>query len=158
MLAARGDLERAILELQSSVDLYGNVLLFERARSVLALGEVRRRARHKRVARECLMEAQHAFASLGASIWAESAANEVARVGGRRTASGLTITEQRVAELVAQGRTNREVAAELFVTVKTVETTLSHIYTKLGVRTRVALANHLAKTGAIPGSNTRRRA
>ncbi|HYY64573.1 MAG TPA: helix-turn-helix transcriptional regulator, partial [Gaiellaceae bacterium] len=56
----------------------------------------------------------------------------------------LTPTERRVAELVAEGRTNREVAAALYVTPRTVEGTLSRVYTKLGVRSRTELARRLA--------------
>ena len=59
-------------------------------------------------------------------------------------ASGITAAEARVAELVAAGRTNREVAGELFMSPKTVEAHLSHIYRKLGVRSRAELAHKLA--------------
>ena len=56
---------------------------------------------------------------------------------------GLTATEAQVAELVARGLTNKEVAAELFVTVRAVEANLSRIYAKLGVRSRTELAHRL---------------
>jgi DNA-binding NarL/FixJ family response regulator len=60
--------------------------------------------------------------------------------GGRRAGDELTATERRVAELVAEGRTNKEVAAALFVTVLTVESNLTRIYSKLGIRSRTELA------------------
>jgi DNA-binding NarL/FixJ family response regulator len=78
---------------------------------------------------------------LGATIWAERAREELSRISGRAPASGeLTPSEHRVAELVAQGRTNREVAAALFLAERTVETHLSHVYRKLGIRSRTELA------------------
>ena len=73
------------------------------------------------------------------------ARGELARIAGRRPASnGLTPTEQRVAELVADGLSNKEVAAALHVTVKTVEGSLSRVYEKLGIRSRSALARTFA--------------
>ena len=64
-------------------------------------------------------------------------------MGGRRREKGLTPAEQRVAELVAEGRTNREVAATLVLGERTVETHLTHIYAKLGIRSRTELARTL---------------
>ena len=57
----------------------------------------------------------------------------------------LTESERRVAELVASGRSNQEAAAELFISVKTVEANLTRIYRKLSVRSRTELANHMNK-------------
>jgi DNA-binding CsgD family transcriptional regulator len=85
------------------------------------------------------------FEELGARLWAERAREELARVGGRAPAGdALTPTERRIAELVAEGLTNREVAATLFVTPKTVESALTRIYRKLDVRSRTELARRLA--------------
>ena len=82
-----------------------------------------------------------AVAGLGAALWAERAAAELARIPGRGRASGeLTETERRVAELVAEGLSNKEVAARLFVSVRAVEANLSKVYAKLGVRSRAELA------------------
>ena len=85
------------------------------------------------------------FGRLGCLGWAELAAAELARVGGRRGASGggLSPSEQRVAELVAGGLSNKEIAARLYVSPHTVETHLSSAYAKLGVRTRTQLAQRL---------------
>ena len=97
-------------------------------------------------ARTALDAAERAFRSLGAEVWAERAREDAQRVGGRRRTEGvLTATERRVAELVAEGRSNKEVAAALFVTPKTVETQLTRIYAKLGVRSRTALARRLTE-------------
>ncbi len=74
-------------------------------------------------------------------LWTDFARAELARVGGRHSSSAeLTPTERAVAELVADGRTDREVAAALFVTPKTVSTELSRIYRKLDIHSRTALA------------------
>jgi DNA-binding CsgD family transcriptional regulator len=74
------------------------------------------------------------------------AAAELQRVAGTHAGAALTATEQRVAQLVASGHTNREVAAELFTSVRTVEGHLAAVYRKLGLRGRVALAHHLNST------------
>jgi DNA-binding CsgD family transcriptional regulator len=117
---------------------------FERARTLLAQGVALRHARRRRDARAALEEARKAFQSLGAALWEEKAAVELRRIGGRRAAGGeLTPAEERVAALVAEGRTNKEVAAALFLTERTVEFHLTHVYRKLGVRSRAELARRL---------------
>ena len=117
---------------------------FERARTLLVLGLTQRRAKQKRPARESLEAALAVFEELGARLWAEKARAELQRIGGRAPASGeLTPSEQRVAALVGEGKTNREVATALYVSVRTVEGHLSRIYAKLGVRSRAELAHRL---------------
>jgi DNA-binding NarL/FixJ family response regulator len=113
------------------------------ARASLARGIVSRRARQKRGAREAIQAALDGFEQLGAATWVETARSELGRIGGRRREEGLTAAERRVAALVAEGRTNREVAAALFVTERTVASHLSHVYAKLGVRSRTELARRL---------------
>ena len=120
----------------------------EHARTLLCLGVVRRQAQQKRAAREALEQALAIFEALGARLWAEKARAELARISGRAPASGdLTETERRVAELAAQGRTNKQIAAELFMGVSTVESHLSRVYRKLGVR-RAELAGTLDRVEA----------
>jgi DNA-binding CsgD family transcriptional regulator len=120
---------------------------FELGRTLLAQGQVQRRAKQWRAARGSLEEALQIFERLGAALWAERARAEVARIGGRPpTPSDLTPTEQRVAELVTEGLTNREVADMLFLSVSTVQANLRRIYTKLGVRSRTQLARRLASS------------
>jgi DNA-binding NarL/FixJ family response regulator len=118
---------------------------FEHARTLFAYGVVERRAKQRAKAREALTAALETFEALGAQLWAERARDELGRVSGRRrTTSGeLTPTEQRVAELAADGLSNKEIADALFVSAHTVETHLSHVYQKLGVRSRAQLGPRL---------------
>ena len=97
----------------------------------------------RRAARAALQAALGGFEQLGASTWVEKARHELGSIGGRTHESGLTAAEQRVAALVAEGRTNREVAAALFLGERTVASHLTHIYAKLGVRSRTELARRL---------------
>jgi DNA-binding NarL/FixJ family response regulator len=141
---ARGDLGGALAAATDAVDQHTLLALpFERARSLLVLGEVQRRAKQRRAARETLTAATEAFEALGARRWAARAEAERARVGGRSTIEGLCATELRVAVLVAEGRSNKEVAAELFVSVRAVESNLSQVYAKLGIRSRTELARRI---------------
>jgi DNA-binding CsgD family transcriptional regulator len=127
---------------------------FEHSRTLLALGSFLRRLQRKRDARETLEQAHAQFEQLGADLWAEAARQELARIGGRAPSRGeLTPTEEKVAALVAEGRTNREVAAKLFVTERTVEYHLANIYRKVGVRSRTELARRLAPTSARGGDS-----
>jgi DNA-binding NarL/FixJ family response regulator len=117
---------------------------FARARTLLALGSAQRRSKQRRAARESLEQALGIFQRLGAAIWAQRTRAELGRIAGRAPGSGqLTAAERRVAELVAEGRTNKEVAAELVVTVRAIESTLTKVYAKLGVRSRTELSRRL---------------
>ncbi|HEX9599540.1 MAG TPA: AAA family ATPase [Gaiellaceae bacterium] len=150
MAAAAGDLEGAVSSFEEALVQYERVPMpFERARTLLPLGSARRRARERRGARECLQQALAIFEQLGAAIWAQRSRAELARIAGRAPGSGqLTAAERRVAELVAEGRTNKEVAAELVVSVRTVESTLTKVYAKLGVRSRTELTSCLGTSRA----------
>ena len=121
----------------------------ERGRILLALGSVQRRLKQRRAARELLGEAIACFEGASAVIWTERAKAELARVSGRvPSAIGeLTVTERRVAELVAGGMSNRAAAAQLVVTVRTIESTLTKVYAKLGVESRTQLASKLRDDG-----------
>ncbi len=82
---------------------------------------------------------------LGAPLWRELAEDELRRASPRpRRDRELTSAERRVAALVAQGLTNREVAAQLFTTISTVEAHLTRTYRKLGIRSRAQLARAVA--------------
>jgi DNA-binding CsgD family transcriptional regulator len=142
---AEGDTDAALGSAREALDQHQRLPdPFERGRTLLALGAIQRRTRQRRAARESLRAALDLFEELGASVWAGKARSELGRLGGRTPAGKeLTPTEERIAELVAKGKTNREVAAELFVTVHTVESALTRIYAKLGVRSRTELAHRL---------------
>jgi DNA-binding CsgD family transcriptional regulator len=145
LLATRGDLagaqasfERALAEHARTQDP------FQHARTLLAQGVTKRRAKQRGAARLALEQALAIFERIGAPLWAAKATSELARIGGRTSSRGeLTEAERRIASLVAEGRTNREVAAALFVTEHTVEGALTRAYRKLGVRSRAELAHRL---------------
>jgi DNA-binding NarL/FixJ family response regulator len=144
VLGTQGNLEEALAAARDAVD--GHTALdmpFDRGRSLLVLGEIQRRAKQRRAARETLGASIAAFDDLGATAWSQRASAERARVGGRTAVEGLTETELRVARLVAEGRSNKEIAAELYVTVRAVESNLSKVYAKLGIRSRTELARRL---------------
>ncbi len=117
----------------------------DRARTLLAYGMLHRRQRHKLSARKLLESALELFEGAEASQWAERSRVELGRIGGRRAAPAgvLSATESEIARLVAAGRTNREVAAALHLSARTVEWNLSKLYRKLGVRSRTELASAL---------------
>lgn len=142
LAAAAGDAAGALVAFERALVEHARAPSpLDRARILLAQGVALRRARRKREARVALTEAQAIFDGLGAALFAGRARAELARIGGR-TSSGdeLTSAERRVAELVAQGLTNREVAAAAFVTPKTVEFHLRNIFRKLDIRSRAQLA------------------
>ena len=142
--AARGAVDEATSLLEQAVARHDDVGdVFGRARTLLALGIVLRRARQKRLAQDAIHAALSGFEQLGAATWVERARAELGRIGGRTREEGLTAAERRVAVLVAAGRTNREVAAELFLGERTVAGHLTRIYAKLGVRSRTELARRL---------------
>jgi DNA-binding CsgD family transcriptional regulator len=145
LAASEGDLDGAFAAFERALAEHeGLSVPFERGRTLLALGTVRRQAKQKRFAREALEQALAIFESLGARLWAEKAEAELRRISGRRPASAeLTETEERVARLAAEGRPNKTIAAELFMSVHTVEAHLSRVYRKLGIHSRGELAGRL---------------
>ncbi|MEJ7792214.1 MAG: LuxR C-terminal-related transcriptional regulator [Gaiellaceae bacterium] len=153
--AAAGDTDAAYAAIDRALELHEDLKEpFERGRTLLVLGTLQRRSRKKRVARESLTQALAVFDDLGARLWSEKARAELRRIGGRAAAPGtLTATEERVAGLVAAGRTYREAADALFMSPKTVQWNLSKIYRKLGVRSRAELAAKLAAEGGPRGGS-----
>jgi len=142
LLAARGDLDGAFASFEHALAEHARSTdPFHHARTLLALGRTQRRAKKRAAARTTLEDALTRFETLGAPLWAEQTRAELTRIGGRSPSNGeLTEAESRIAMLVAEGRTNREVAAALFLTVHSVETTLTRVYRKLEVRSRAELA------------------
>jgi len=145
ILAARGDMGGAIETIGHAEVHHQRVgEPFELGRILLAKGAIARRGRQRRLARESLEAAIAIFDVLGASLWVARAQAEGARIGGRApSGDALTTAEQQIADLVADGLTNREAAARLFITEHTVEAALVRVYAKLGVRSRSELAGRL---------------
>lgn len=147
VLASEGDVdgaERAVRQAMAEHDRAA--MPFERARTQLLLGQLQRRKRQKQAATTTLAEALKTFESLGTPLWVERARAEIGRTGAARDrANVLTPSEQRVAELAASGMTNRDIAAALFVSAKTVEANLTQIYRKLGIRSRAELGRVMSR-------------
>jgi DNA-binding CsgD family transcriptional regulator len=130
---------------------------FEQARTELCYAERLRRARSRTEARDRAAAALRTFERLGAEPWAERARAELRAGGGtarRREAVGLgslTPQEVQVAMVVGEGATNREAAAALFLSPKTIDFHLGNVYRKLGIRSRAELARQVAMESAAPG-------
>jgi DNA-binding CsgD family transcriptional regulator len=120
--------------------------LFEEARTRLSFGGALRRGKSRVAARPQLRLALEGFERLGARPWADLAANELEATGERARRSGdgrlsvLTLQETRIAQMLNTGRTTKETAAALFLSPKTVEYHLRHIYQKMGIRSRSELS------------------
>jgi DNA-binding CsgD family transcriptional regulator len=145
LAAATGDLEAALETASATLSFHDQLgQPLEHGRLLLTVGIVQRRLKNRRAARDALTLAREIFESIGASAWTARATSETARISGRRPQPNvLTPTEQRIAELAATGRTNKEIAAELHLSVKTVEANLSRIYRKLAIRGRTELPKHI---------------
>lgn len=150
LLAAEDDYEP---ELARAVDLFGDDMRFERARTLLCLGMRRRRSRRRADARESLHAALAFFVAAGAEPWAEQtraelrAAGDVSTPAAGRSVRDLTPQELQVALVVASGATNKEAAAALFLSPKTIEFHLRNTYRKLGVRSRSELVRRVGLEG-----------
>lgn len=145
LAAADGRVDEALAAYREALELHAQVEIpLDRGRTLLALGAAQRRGKRRREARETLEEALAVFERIGAALWAERARSELRRISGRAPTPGaLTPAEERVAALVAEGKTNREVAAALFLSERTVEGHLSRIFGKLQIKHRAELARAL---------------
>ncbi|MGK5523250.1 LuxR C-terminal-related transcriptional regulator, partial [Micromonospora sp. URMC 107] len=150
LLAPRGSAE-AEREFRTALRLHPtDAGAFERARTELLLGRELRRSRRPRAAREHLHAAREAFTLLGAATWAEQATTELRAAGesvGPPEASAarlLTGQQLRIAQLVAEGATNREIAARMFLSTRTVDHHLRNIFHRLNIRSRTELARALS--------------
>lgn len=128
---------------------------FERARTQLAYGRRLHRVKRRAEARAVLHDAVSGFQALSSAPWLAQAEAELLAAGGRRPSAKrdvspatLTLQERHVAETVARGISNRQAAAELFLSPKTIEFHLMHVYRKLGIRSRAQLAKALRGTDA----------
>jgi DNA-binding CsgD family transcriptional regulator len=161
---------RALLAKDAAEPLYrralarleGTSILTELARTHLLFGEWLRRQRRRQDARRQLGAAYDMFVEMGADGFAVRAGAELEAIGDRprkrsvETTQILTPQEARIARLVAQGGTNREVAAELFISPATVDYHLRKVYQKLGVKSRTQLATSIGHPGGIPTPATGR--
>jgi len=142
--AAAGGLDAAAESARSAVTAHGSSpLRLELARSLLVLGQIERRRKARRQSRDALRRAHDLAAEMGHRPLLAQIGREMPRIAPERSGRELTGTEQRVAELIAAGATNRDAAAALFVSVRTIETHVAAIYRKLGVRSRAELARQL---------------
>ena len=151
LCAAEGRLDDALEAADQSLKEYRDLpFRFERARSLLAKGQIHRRRREKRLAREVLNQALESFQELGTPLWADRARGELARIPVRRTLLELTPTEEKVAALAAAGLTNKEIAGRAFLSPKTVDNVLGRVYRKLHIRSRAELgAEMIERAGSI---------
>jgi DNA-binding CsgD family transcriptional regulator len=152
LLAERGEVDAAAVLLASAArrfELMGQPI--EHGHTLLVLGQVERRRRRRAAARSAVAEAAAIFTRAGAKPWLDQAVRTLARVAGTsdagerpdHSAAALTATEAGIAAMVREGASNREIAARMFLSVKTVEAALTRIYRKLGVRSRTQLTSRL---------------
>ncbi|HZN84348.1 MAG TPA: AAA family ATPase [Mycobacterium sp.] len=144
-LAASGDVEAAVRVVAQAADAHRGLRMpLEHARTQLLLGQLYRRLRQKQAAAAALDQALRTFEQLDNPLWAARVHAERARVNVRPGHGvDLTPSEQRVAELAAEGLSNREIAAAVYVSAKTVESVLTRVYRKLGVRSRAMLGRRM---------------
>jgi DNA-binding CsgD family transcriptional regulator len=150
LLAARGEFPAALVEVVHALREHERLPMpLELGRTLFVKGQIERRSKQKAAARDAFDRALAIFSEVGARLWSEKARAELARTSPRHGApTELTPSERRVAELVASGLRNREVAARLFMSPKTVEANLARTYRKLGIRSRAELGARLGAPGA----------
>jgi DNA-binding CsgD family transcriptional regulator len=153
LLAARGDLVAAIDAMDTALAAHlRRPRPFEHGRTLLEKGSIERRVRRKAAAKQTLEQALGILEPLEAEIWVARARDELSRIGLRRARAteGLTPAQARVAELVLAGSTSAEIARELHMSLRTVESHLSRIYREHGVTSRSQLAAAFATAGGAP--------
>jgi DNA-binding CsgD family transcriptional regulator len=142
LLAAHGDINAANVATQRALAEHRRLPMpFERARTQLLLGQIQHRQNQK-VASTALKQALRTFEELNTPLWANRAQ---ALLDYASIRPSLSPTERRVAELAATGMTNRDVAAALSISPKTVEANLSRVYNKLDIRSRAELGRHITQ-------------
>jgi DNA-binding CsgD family transcriptional regulator len=148
LLSAGGDLEGAALAMDEALRQHERLEMpFERARTLLAQGQLLRRRKQRRAARTALSEALAVLERLGSPLWVARAHGELARVPVRRAGAELTATEEEVGRLAASGMTNRQIAERAFLSTKTVEHNLARVYLKLQIHSRAELGRAFSSEG-----------
>jgi DNA-binding CsgD family transcriptional regulator len=150
LAAARGEPAAARSEIDQALEHHARVAMpLERGRTLLVKGQIDRRNKQKRAARETIQAALEHFESTGARLWADRARADLERTGVRHSeGDALTPSELRVAELAAAGLTNKRIAESAFISAKTVEANLARVYLKLGIRSRAELGRVMAERSA----------
>lgn len=145
--ASRKDAVAAMAEIEEALAQHARIRMpLELGRTLLVRGQLERRAKQKRAARESLERALALFEELQAPLWANRARSELERTGARHSEGDeLTPTELRVAQLAAEGMTNKRIAESVFLSAKTVEANLARVYMKLGIRSRAELGRAMAE-------------
>jgi DNA-binding NarL/FixJ family response regulator len=153
LLAARGELSSAIDAMDRAIAAHLRCRRpLEHGRTMLEKGSIERRAKRKAAAKQTLEQALEILEPLGAQIWVSRARDELTRIGLRRARAteGLTPAQTRVAELVVAGSSNGEIALELHMSLRTVESHLTRVYQEHGVRSRTQLIAALAASADPP--------
>ncbi|WUH98198.1 AAA family ATPase [Spirillospora sp. NBC_00431] len=167
VLAARGEPDDAVALLRQAAALFDRLgQPLETGHCLLEQARIERRRRRAGPARKAAADALEIFLRCGARPWAELARHRLARLDmglqdgsapfGAVLNAALTDGERRIAVLVGQGATNQQVANRLFLSVKTVEASLTRIYRKLGIRSRSQLGSLLAGGLDGPGATLSR--
>jgi DNA-binding NarL/FixJ family response regulator len=155
-LAATGETAQAVRPLETAVAGFDRLgCRPDAGRAALELGRALLRAGRRTAAADALIDARDRFASMGAGHWVARAEEELDRAAPGRSVGTLPDVELRVAHLVAMGRKNREVAAELYMSVASVEAHLTRMYRKLAIRSRSDLARIVAKGTIAPDHPSR---
>jgi ATP/maltotriose-dependent transcriptional regulator MalT len=146
LLAARGEVSAAVDAVGQAMTVHNRMTMpFERARTQLLLGQLQRRQRMKSLSAGSFQEALTAFDQLGTPLWADRARTELGRVSVGERHKILSASERQVAELATSGMTNRNIAAAMYISPKTVESNLARIYGKLGIHSRAELGRHIGE-------------
>jgi DNA-binding CsgD family transcriptional regulator len=147
LAAARGERAAAEAEIERALVNHARVQMpLELGRTLLAKGQIERRGKQKRAARDSFQAGLERFDAIGARLWAQRARAELERTGAQHSeGDALTPTELRIAELAATGLTNKRIADTAFVSAKTVEANLARVYLKLGIHSRAELGRAMAE-------------
>lgn len=146
LLAAGGDVTAAEQMARQALAEHERLPMpFERARTELVLGQLQRRLRQKHTAAATLTESLRTFERLGTPLWTHRARAELSRtvVAPAGDLGELTPSQRQVAEMAASGATNKDIAAAMFISIKTVEHNLTRIYRKLGIGSRAELGRRM---------------